>query len=92
MPKGRCTLNNHIMQHDQPWCLPAIVRFNHVNGILPYSGDVDVINNSCVLGNDISTMSIKFLNFPVSAASRWITDFVFYVPTKLSIVCDTTGV
>lgn len=52
MPKGTYHLNNEPAFFDQPWCLPAVKRFNHKNGIAPYSGVVAVMENSAVLPDD----------------------------------------
>jgi len=49
MPAGKYYVNGEIRYKDKPWSLPAVKRFNHQNGIAPYSGVMAVINNSAVL-------------------------------------------
>lgn len=33
-------------EHNAPYCLPPVVRFNHADGIAPYSGKIAVTKNS----------------------------------------------
>jgi hypothetical protein len=49
MPAGTYTINNKVKTFKEPWCLPAVKRFNHEDGIAPYCGTVAVISNSSVL-------------------------------------------
>ncbi|MEP2240277.1 MAG: ATP-grasp domain-containing protein [Maribacter sp.] len=52
MPSGTYTVNNTKEKYTTPWCLPAVKRFNHKDGIAPYNGNVAVIENSTVLSDD----------------------------------------
>ena len=52
MPSGNYFINNNEKNYKKPWCLPAVKRCNHKNGIAPYNGVVAVIKNSSVLEND----------------------------------------
>ena len=52
MPQGNYVINNDKEQFDRSWCLPAVKRFNHNNGIAPYNGIVAVMENSEVLSDD----------------------------------------
>ena len=52
MPSGNYLINNKERDYNKPWCLPAVKRFNHINGIAPYNGLVAVMKNSSVLEND----------------------------------------
>ncbi|WP_066225757.1 ATP-grasp domain-containing protein [Formosa haliotis] len=52
MPKGNYIINNTEEFFSRPWCLPAVKRFNHNNGIAPYNGVVAVMENSEVLSDD----------------------------------------
>jgi len=52
MPKGNYVINDNEEYFNRPWCLPAVKRFNHNNGIAPYNGIVAVMENSEVLSND----------------------------------------
>lgn len=38
--------SNSQSQHERHWALPPVTRFNHVDGIAPYSGNVAVTVNS----------------------------------------------
>lgn len=49
MPSGNYMIDNTMKFMEHPWCLPVIKRFNHVDGIAPYSGKVPVVHNSRVL-------------------------------------------
>jgi carbamoylphosphate synthase large subunit len=49
LPPGSYEIEKQIKYFDKPWCLPAVKRFNHKNGIAPYSGVVAVTQNSQVL-------------------------------------------
>ncbi|KAJ5596536.1 D-alanine--D-alanine ligase [Penicillium hetheringtonii] len=41
-------------QQDRHWALPPVIRFNHVKGIAPYSGNVAVtVNSRAVTGEEI---------------------------------------
>ncbi len=51
LPSGTYTLNGISKIFDAPWCLPPIVRYDHVSGVMPYSGDVQIIENSRLLTN-----------------------------------------
>ncbi len=60
MPKGNYQIDDKIEYFDRPWCLPAVKRFNHKNGIAPYNGLVAVMENSQVLSDDeLQTKEIK---------------------------------
>lgn len=52
IPQVQSQINNEPAFFDQPWCLPAVKRFNHKDGIAPYSGVVAVMENSAVLSDD----------------------------------------
>ncbi|MDN3641215.1 ATP-grasp domain-containing protein [Lutimonas halocynthiae] len=49
MPPGSYNLNGKKQLLKKHWCLPPVLRYNHQNGIAPYSGNVAVIHNSKVL-------------------------------------------
>ncbi len=59
MPAGKYKINHQIKTFENPWPLPAVKRFNHNNGIAPYSGVVAVTENSKVLDDiDLHSPSI----------------------------------
>ncbi|WP_299124792.1 ATP-grasp domain-containing protein [uncultured Winogradskyella sp.] len=51
MPSGTYLIKNQKRTFKKPWSLPAVKRFNHINGIAPYNGIVAVIKNSSVLNH-----------------------------------------
>ncbi|NNC69445.1 MAG: ATP-grasp domain-containing protein, partial [Flavobacteriaceae bacterium] len=70
MPPGHYTIDDRTKMFEEPWCLPAVQRFNHQNGIAPYSGVVAVLENSAVLKDtDLNSKSIATVNaFCIKAA------------------------
>ncbi|WP_299672973.1 ATP-grasp domain-containing protein [uncultured Polaribacter sp.] len=52
MPSGNYLIDNQQKIYKKPWCLPAVKRFNHKDGIAPYNGIVAVMENSSVLENN----------------------------------------
>ncbi|WP_317195430.1 ATP-grasp domain-containing protein [Zobellia russellii] len=60
MPQGTYTINDQEVNYKNPWCLPAVKRFNHKDGIAPYNGTVAVMTNSSVLEEDeLNSKEIK---------------------------------
>ncbi|SHL72308.1 D-alanine-D-alanine ligase [Chitinophaga jiangningensis] len=55
MPPGHYIIHGKDVEKPTPWCLPAVRRFNHQNGIAPYSGTVAVNHNSAVLNDHEET-------------------------------------
>lgn len=49
MPAGVYRMGAKDKPIEKPWCLPAVKRFNHANGIALYNGVVAVTENSAVL-------------------------------------------
>ena len=52
MPSGNYLIGNQERTYKKSWCLPAVKRFNHIDGIAPYNGIVAVMKNSSVLENE----------------------------------------
>jgi hypothetical protein len=52
MPSGNYIIDNQEKIFKKNWCLPAVKRCNHKNGIAPYNGVVAVMKNSFVLENE----------------------------------------
>ncbi|RKG85700.1 biotin carboxylase [Corallococcus terminator] len=50
MPPARFKLGGVPHDYAQPWTLPPVRRFQHQDGVAPYSGEVAVVDNSEVLG------------------------------------------
>jgi D-alanine-D-alanine ligase-like ATP-grasp enzyme len=51
MPPGTYLIDGAAVQRSGHWALPPVRRFNHVDGIAPYSGTVAVVDNSAVLSD-----------------------------------------
>ncbi|MBC9794465.1 ATP-grasp domain-containing protein [Sinomicrobium weinanense] len=49
MPPGKYKFPEAEKEFSDHWCLPAVKRLHHQNGIAPYNGTVAVIRNSAVL-------------------------------------------
>lgn len=49
MPPGTYQLRETVVEKDRHWCLPIVGRYNHEDGIAPYSGVKAVVTNSSVL-------------------------------------------
>lgn len=49
MPPGKYHFEDNTKKIDKFWCLPVVERFNHQNGIAPYSGVIAVMKNSKVM-------------------------------------------
>ncbi|MDT7831079.1 ATP-grasp domain-containing protein [Flavobacteriaceae bacterium S356] len=59
MPSGNYLIDEQEKIYKNPWCLPAVKRFNHKDGIVPYNGIVAVMENSSVLeNNELSSKKI----------------------------------
>lgn len=52
MPPGGYQIGKKEIQKKKYWSLPAVVRFNHLDGIAPYNGVVAVVENSEVLSDE----------------------------------------
>ncbi|WP_117881255.1 ATP-grasp domain-containing protein [Aureibaculum luteum] len=60
MPTGNYKINKLEKSYKKPWCLPAVKRFNHENGIATYNGVVAVMKNSSVLNdNELKSNKIE---------------------------------
>jgi D-alanine-D-alanine ligase len=55
MPAGRYDIDAQEATRPEPWALPAVTRFNHVDGVAPYNGVVAVARNSrLVPGSEVT--------------------------------------
>ena len=52
MPPGKYFIGNKTEEKSAPWSLPAVKRINHLNGVIPWNGDVPVTENSFVMEDD----------------------------------------
>ncbi len=86
LPPGNYQMEDGVKYYDGSWCLPAVKRFNHHEGIAPYNGIVAVTQNSAVLGNEeLNSPQIKkvyqfcekaanLLNIQAPIRMDWRTD------------------
>lgn len=56
MPPGEYLIRNRLQKKDSHWCLPPVLRFNHIDNIAPYNGVVAVTQNSSLYKNQSSTV------------------------------------
>ncbi len=62
MPPGGYLLDGAMRAFDTHWCLPAIRRFNHHDGVAPYNGVVAVVNNSvCLSASELREPALRRL-------------------------------
>lgn len=62
MPPGDYVIDEFNETKQKAWALPPVERFNHLEGIAPYSGTVAVSRNSrLVSGNELETSKTKKL-------------------------------
>ena len=89
MPAGDYIIDNKSRHFSTTWCLPAVKRFNHFNGIAPYNGDVAVMKNSTLLDDSelISKAIVKTYQNCVTAA-----DFLkIKAPIRIDCRADENG-
>lgn len=73
MPPGNYTINNRKLKKNNHWALPAVERFNHIDGIAPYNGIVAVINNSRIISNqELKLKEIKVIANKCELAAKII--------------------
>lgn len=59
MPPGSFVIDNRVRKVSGYWALPPVMRRYHRNGIIPYSGEVAVLDNSLV--DHTSSMALEQL-------------------------------
>ncbi len=73
MPPGSYNINNRNKKKKDYWALPAVERFNHIDGIAPYSGTIAVINNSRIISNnELKSKEIKKIAYYCELAAQII--------------------
>jgi|GEM_PF-96575 len=71
LPPGRYSIDGVERQRSTHWALPAVRRFDHREGVAPYSGVVAVAANSCVVPDGEATVEIDAIRLAAArAASR----------------------
>ena len=71
------------------WSLPPVKRFNHENGIAPYSGVVAVMNNSQVLSEkEMENDEIKLIENQCQEAAKLVNA---KAPIRIDCRADDTG-
>ncbi len=89
MPPGIYTINNRRKEFSKPWCLPAVKRFNHNNGIAPYSGVVAVMDNSVVL--DDKELQSEAISKVYSYCERAAEIIQMNAPIRIDCRADDKG-
>lgn len=72
MPPGLYGLDGKKIEKTGHWCLPAVKRFNHVDGVAPYNGTVAVIHNSSLLSPEEKTPAIDDLMRQCEEAAKCV--------------------
>ncbi len=54
LPPGQYQIDRRLVVRDRHWALPAVERFDHVDNIMLYNGDVPVCQNSRVISRETS--------------------------------------
>ncbi|MBL8994556.1 MAG: hypothetical protein JNM63_14520 [Spirochaetia bacterium] len=73
MPPGHYVLDGLNTRFDEYWSLPAVRRFNHIDGVAPYNGTVAVVNNSIALSNEeLAVDAIQELCRQCEDAAKWV--------------------
>lgn len=89
MPPGMYQLHDKLVLKNKHWSLPVVKRFNHENGIAPYSGHVAVINNSTVLNDDeLNAKAIKEVSRQCEKAANIINA---KAPIRIDCRADKNG-
>lgn len=89
MPPGEYAIHGKHVPKPAPWCLPAVRRFNHENGIAPYNGTVAVIHNSAVLSDrEEASMPILQVYEQCIAAAKLVG---LRAPVRIDCRQDSTG-
>ncbi|MFB6454567.1 ATP-grasp domain-containing protein [Chitinophaga sp. Hz27] len=89
MPPGEYQIHGKKEKKELPWCLPAVKRFNHHNGIAPYNGTVAVIHNSAVLNdNEEASMAIQQLYQQCAQAGKLVG---MKAPIRIDCRADENG-
>ena len=58
LPPG--TYDEPVGVKDKHWALPVVRRFNHTDGIMPYSGGVPVTENSCLVPLEEAACDLEY--------------------------------
>jgi len=75
--------------HREHWSLPPVRRFNHRDGIAPYSGDVRVVENSAVIPQADRDSHLATISTACATAGK-ILDTV--APIRIDCRADAAGV
>lgn len=89
LPAGTYSIQDISKTFDQPWCLPVVHRFNHQNGIAPYSGKVAVVNNSSLCSDEEqNSPAIQKVIMQCSEAARLLD---IKAPIRIDCRADEKG-
>lgn len=89
MPPGHYTFGTKQEEKKQHWSLPVVKRFNHQNGIAPYSGKVAVMENSAVLSDaELAAEPIRRVSRQCELAAELIAA---RAPIRIDARADAAG-
>jgi len=89
MPAGIYTIEDRSIEFVEHWCLPAVRRFNHKDGIAPYNGIVAVIKNSSVLENsELNSAKIIEVSHHCERAAKMLN---IKAPIRIDCRADENG-
>lgn len=88
MPAGTYTIGGQVSVHEMPWALPAVTRFNHLDGVAPYNGVVAVTQNSRLIPADTLT---KELNTAVGHCETAAALLNIRAPIRVDCRATTSG-
>ncbi|NMP22952.1 ATP-grasp domain-containing protein [Sulfobacillus harzensis] len=68
LPPGRYVHDGTPIERQTPWALPAVERDQHVNHVMPYNGDVPIVENSRVISSSTAEIRHALRNAELLAA------------------------
>ncbi len=89
MPAGSYQIGDDTKTYTRPWVLPPLVRRGHVAGVLPYSGEVAVVENSEILTRDErEAREVKFACRQSERAAQFLN---IKAPIRIDCRSDRNG-
>ncbi len=88
MPRGTYNIVDREVRREGPWALPAVTRFNHIEGIAPYNGVVAVTRNSRLIADADTTDQLREAVFDCERAARLLA---ISAPIRIDCRATATG-
>lgn len=86
MASGSYSVDDRELRRDGPWALPAVTRFNHVDGVAPYNGVVAVTRNSRLIPESDTSDEVQAAIHECERAAR-----VLGITAPIRIDCRATA-